>query len=177
MLNIQHMNFLTDLRCACRRLSRSPAIPIVILFTLALGIGATTAMFQLVQAVLVDSLPFGEPDRLVMVWERRPSQGRESNPVSPADFFDWRSQASGFDGLAAHAFAGLNLTGEGDPERLEAARVTGGYFDVLGSHRSSVGAFCPRRRLRDESESSSSLTDSGSVGSARIQPFSKRSSL
>ena len=68
-----------------------------------------------------------------MVWERRPQQGRDRNPVSPADFFDWREQAGVFEHLSAYSQGGANLTGTGEPERLLSAHVSDGFFELFGT--------------------------------------------
>ena len=122
-----------DLRYAIRSLSKRPAFTVVALVALALGIGANTAIFSLINAVLLKPLPFNEPDRLVWAWGNiRNGSNRAS--VSPLDFLDYRAQNKTFEQFAA-VFSvplPLNLTGNGDPERLTGAGVTGNYFQALG---------------------------------------------
>src|SRR4051794_5866542 len=105
---------------------------------LALGLGANAAIFRVVDAVLLQPLPYAEPDRLVMPWEFSPEiqqrLGFDRLPVSPADFFDYRSRNTTFDGLASMRAEQVNLTGRGEPERIGAVRVSAGFFDVLGVH-------------------------------------------
>jgi putative ABC transport system permease protein len=98
--------------------------------TLALGIGANTAIFSVVNAVLLNPLPYREPDRLVSLWENVPGHGRWR--VSPANFFDWKKQNTVFEDVVAFGKASLTLTGDGEPEQLTGARVSSGYFAVVG---------------------------------------------
>ncbi|MDQ3605364.1 MAG: ABC transporter permease [Gemmatimonadota bacterium] len=123
---------LQDLRYAARSLRKNRGFAAVAILTLALGIGASTAMFTLVNSVLLRALDFREPERLVMLWERNPS-GNEANVVSPANFFDWREQAESFTELAATFDRPLNLTGGGDPEQVLTRLTTANFFSVLGA--------------------------------------------
>jgi len=97
--------------------------------TLGIGIGATVALFGVVNAVLRRPLPYGEPDQLVKIWETRPriAKGR----VSWADYADWKRQAKSFDAIAAYRTGDYNLTGSGDPEQVQGASVTSGLFPLL----------------------------------------------
>ena len=122
-----------DIRYGLRSLLKRPGFTVVALIALALGIGANTAIFSLVNAVLLRPLPFAEPDRLVWMWGNIRSGGNRAS-VSPLDFLDYRKQNTTFEEFAA-AFSvplALNLTGSGEPERLTAAGVTGNYFQALG---------------------------------------------
>ncbi|HEU4477008.1 MAG TPA: ABC transporter permease [Pyrinomonadaceae bacterium] len=122
-----------DIRYGARSLMKRPGFTVIALIALALGIGANTAIFSLVNAVLIRPLPFAEPDRLVWAWGNvRTGSNRAS--VSPPDFLDYRQQNTTFEEFAA-SFSmpvPLNLTGSGEPERLTAAAVTGNYFQALG---------------------------------------------
>src|SRR5215472_3796146 len=122
-----------DLRYGVRGLSKQPAFTAIALITLALGIGADTAIFSLVNAVLLRPLPFAEPNRLVWMWGNI-RNGSRSASVSPLDYLDYRSQNQSFEEFAAIISVPLsaNLTGSGQPERLTAAGVTGNYFQALG---------------------------------------------
>jgi len=127
--------FAHDLRFALRQLRRSPGFTAVTVLTLALGIGATTAVFSVAHAVLFRPLPFPEPDRIVHVWETNPEWSAEGrNPVSTGNFMDWRDRAGTFEALAAVSWAyGVGVIAEdGVPERVRARRGTPGIFDVLG---------------------------------------------
>src|SRR6185295_4398593 len=119
-----------DVRHALRSLAKAPAFAIVILTTLALGIGASTAIFSLVNGVLLRPLPLHEPDRLVFVNELGPTGASIS--VSWPNYLDWRARARAFDGLASSRTELLSLTGVERPQRLEARRVSGNFLRVLG---------------------------------------------
>src|SRR5438105_2445292 len=124
---------LRDIRYGVRSLLKRPGFTAIAVIALALGIGANTAIFSLVNAVLLRPLPFAEPDRLVWMWGNIRNGGNRAS-VSPLDFLDYRAQNTTFEEFAA--FIGvplsLNLTGSGEPERLSAAAVTGNYFQALG---------------------------------------------
>ena len=122
----------SDIRYAIRMLLKQPAVALIAIFTLALGIGANTAIFSAVNAVLLRPLPYPEPDRLVTIWERRTAEGTDDNVVSPADFFDWARMQSSFDQIAAHVSSTADLTGVGEPVRLAGAAVTPRFFEVFG---------------------------------------------
>ena len=122
-----------DIRYGVRSLLKRPGFTAIALVALALGIGANTAIFSLVNAVLLRPLPFAEPDRLVWTWGNI-KNGSNRASVSPLDFLDYRQQNTTFEQFAASIGVPipLNLTGNGDPERLTAAAVTGNYFQALG---------------------------------------------
>jgi putative ABC transport system permease protein len=121
-----------DLRYGVRLMFKNPGFTLAALFTLALGIGANTALFSLVDTVLLRPLPFRDPDRLVMVWEDASSIGFPRNTPAPANFADWKAQNQVFEDMAATAGRSYNLTGDGEPENLEGRTVTGNFFNVLG---------------------------------------------
>ena len=123
---------LQELRYGARRLKLSPAFTAVVVLTLALGIGANTAIFSVVNAVLLKPLPYREPDRLVTIEHFYPSLNALQAPVSVAGFTDYREKLTSFDGMAVQSGWGANLTGHGDPERIQASRVTGQFFTTLG---------------------------------------------
>jgi putative ABC transport system permease protein len=117
-----------DLAYALRRLSRSPVFTLVAVATLALGIGANTAIFSVINGVLLQPLPFPEPERLVLVsqvWKGKPTV------VSPQNFLDLQAQAGSFASMAAYDNGGVILTGGGTPTRLEGAQVSASFFDLL----------------------------------------------
>src|SRR6266404_9093800 len=122
---------LRDIRYGVRSLSKRPGFTAIALIALALGIGANTAIFSLVNAVLLRPLPFAEPDRLVWVFGNIRNGGNRAS-VAPLDFLDYRKQNTTFEEFAASFGIALNLTGNGEPERLIGAAVTGNYFQALG---------------------------------------------
>jgi len=121
-----------DVRFGVRMLIRRPGFATVAVLTLGLGMGATTAMFSLIDSVLLKPLPFHEPDRLTMVWEVRPRFNRPRIEVAPLNYVDWQQQVQAFESLAAYLGGSVNLTGTGTPERLVAAQVTPNLFPTLG---------------------------------------------
>ena len=125
---------LRDIRYGIRSLVKRPGFTIVALIALALGIGANTAIFSLVNGVLLRPLPFAEPDRLVWMWGNIRNAGNRAS-VSPPDFLDFRNENKTFEEFAASFTMplALNLTGSGEPERLSAAGITGNYFQALGA--------------------------------------------
>jgi putative ABC transport system permease protein len=135
-----------DVRYALRSLRKTPGFTVVAVLTLALGIGANTAIFSVVDAVLLRPLPFRAPNRLVMVWERRPQ--RDHVVASYPDFRDWRDRSRSFDGMAAFSAWTHNLTGAGSPERVESAVVSTNFFDVLGVTPSIGRAFRPEEETK-----------------------------
>jgi putative ABC transport system permease protein len=121
-----------DVRYSVRLLARQPATTAAILLTLGLGIGANTAVFAVVNAVLLRPLPYAQPDRLVMLWEQRPAENNFTNSVSPADYLDWSRLNASFTGAAAFSVNTADITGAGDPVQVNLAGVTARFFDVLG---------------------------------------------
>ncbi|MEP6768735.1 MAG: ABC transporter permease [Acidobacteriota bacterium] len=120
---------LQDLRHALRTLAKAPAFTAIAIATLAIGIGANTAIFSLVDGVLLRPLPYPSEHRLVWVRETQPDI--EDAPASPADFLDWRAGTKSFEALAASEFRVVTMTGRGAPERVVAAGVTENLFAVL----------------------------------------------
>jgi putative ABC transport system permease protein len=121
-----------DVRYALRTLWRAKWISLAAVATLALGIGANTALFSVVETVLLRSLPFPEPDRLMMVAQRDPHTGDSTDYFAPTTFFDWRSQNHSFESMAAVDSLNVTLTGRGDPVELAAQSVSASFLDVLG---------------------------------------------
>jgi len=120
-----------DVHYAVRLLLRSPAFSVIAIVALALGIGATTAIFSVVDAVLLRSLPFADPATLVAIWEDGSSFGFPKNTPAPANYADWRRLTS-LSGVAAVDIRDYNLTGGGVPEKVGAAAGTANLFSVLG---------------------------------------------
>lgn len=125
------MTFLLDLRLAVRSFVRTPGFTAVVLLTLALGIGANATMFSVTRSLLLQALPYEEPDRLVALWQTLPDEGVFRNPLSAPNFFDWRDEARSFEGMALYDDATLDLVEQGEAESLHGLRVTSGYFELL----------------------------------------------
>ncbi|HVG17696.1 MAG TPA: ABC transporter permease [Blastocatellia bacterium] len=123
---------LQDLRYGARMLLKQPIFTAAAVITLALGIGATTTVFSIVDAVLLRPLPFKEPERLVSVWEINQQQEKDAQASSTGNFVDWQNQNQVFEDMAAYFNWNTNLIGVDDPERLNSAIVTGSFFQVLG---------------------------------------------
>src|SRR5262245_16981443 len=114
-----------DFRFALRMLLKNPGFTAVAVLTLALGIGANTAIFSVVSSVLFRPLPFKDPDRLVTVWERNVKKGYDMNHAGVATFLDWKRQNNAFESMAAFTIEqGLSLTGDHEPERVNAVPVS-----------------------------------------------------
>jgi len=126
-------NLLRDLRFGVRTLRKAPGFTLIAIFTLALGIGATTAIFSVVNAVLLRSLPLPKAERLMTIWEDyRAKDGPELEWTSPTGFSDWRDQAQSFDHVAAWQGWQPTLTGQAEPEQLIGATVSYNTFEMLG---------------------------------------------
>ena len=121
-----------DVRHAIRAMSRQPMTSLIIVVTLALAIGANTAVFSAVHTVLIRPLPYAQPAALVMLWEKREAEGVMKNPVSAADYLDWTRLAHSFSSMAAFTEVTADLTGAGDPEKLAIAAVSPAFLDVFG---------------------------------------------
>jgi putative ABC transport system permease protein len=141
-----------DLRYGARLLRRSPAFSLVAVLTLALGIGANTAIFTVVNAVLLRPLPFPEPDRLVRVWESSPT-GNQRNVVDPFNFLTWRDRTRGFEQMAAIDAWTSNITGGGEPLAVHGMRVSPAFFSILRASPFMGRAFNPDEEIpgRDSS--------------------------
>src|SRR5215217_7244663 len=124
--------FLQDVRYGVRVLLKNKGFTAVAVLALALGIGANTAIFSVVKAVLLSPLPYPAPDRLVWLREVNPSNDIMDEPASAPNYNDWRTGARSFEAVAAYAHTGITLTGEGEPERVPGSAVSANYFQVLG---------------------------------------------
>ncbi|MCI0392114.1 MAG: ABC transporter permease [Acidobacteria bacterium] len=130
-----------DLRYGARMLLKQPIFSLIAIITLALGIGANTAIFSLVNTVLLRPLPFAEPERLVWTWGEFSGGNRAA--TSPPDFLDYRAQNQVFEELAAMIFNSFNLTGTGEPERVIGGTVTANFFQALGVKMVQGRVFTP----------------------------------
>lgn len=137
-------NLWKDLSYAARMMLRQPGFTLVAILTLALGIGANSAIFSIVNAVLLRPLPYPEPEQLVMLWEVKTEQSAGSlfkGTVSFSNFQDWREQDDSFKDIAAYQLAGFSLQGKDVPERITGATVTSNFFDVIGVRPQTGRAF------------------------------------
>lgn len=124
--------FRQDFWYCLRSLARSPLFTLAVLLTLALGIGANSAIFSVVNEVLLQPLPYEEPGELVTIWESNETSGQPKNEVSPANYFDWRDQATSFEAMPTYVYQAVNLTGDGRAERVQAAFVSADLMQTLG---------------------------------------------
>src|ERR1051325_11211669 len=137
---------LQDMRYGLRVLMKRLAFTVVAVLALALGIGANTAIFSVVNAVLLRPLSFKEPERLVAVWETNDllsAEMRNRNEVAPGNFLDWRAQNQVFEQIAALTYTSANLSGTGEPERIQSQAVTANFFQTLGVQPLMGRAFLP----------------------------------
>ena len=133
-------NLWQDVSYALRILIKKPGFTVVAVITLALGIGANSAIFSVVNAVLLNPMPYRAQDQLVQFWETNPAKRWTEAPVAPANLFDWQKQSESFEDIAAYmgsdkrgpGITGVQLTGGSEPERVPALYVTGNLFSVLG---------------------------------------------
>ena len=140
------MNILwQDLKYGVRMLLRSPMLGIAVVGTLALGIGANTAIFSILNSVLLRPLPYAEPDRLVQIWESNPGRGWPEFGVSYPNFRDWTERNRVFETMAACRGRSLNLTGEGDPELIQVPPAPPTCCRSSACLPSSAGISSPRR--------------------------------
>src|SRR6185312_13859600 len=122
--------FLQDVRYGFRTLIKAPGFTAIVVLTLALGIGATTAMFSIVQGVMLSPLPYPHPERLVLIWQSNPHAPRVS--LSLPDFRDWQRNARSFEALSGLRWYEFNLTNPGNPEHVNGYELPSGFFKMLG---------------------------------------------
>ncbi|HJT30397.1 MAG TPA: ABC transporter permease [Pyrinomonadaceae bacterium] len=140
------MNTLHDIRYALRMLLKRPGFTVIVILTLALGIGANTTIFSAIDAVLLNPLPYKDPERLVVIWETNKQLGPEMwdrNEAAIGNFLDWRSNNKSFDQLGALFDTSMNLTGVGEPQRIRSFVVTTNFFQVLGVQPMLGRSFLP----------------------------------
>jgi predicted permease len=122
-----------DVRYSLRMIAKAPGFSAIAILTLALGIGANTAIFSVVNAVLLAPLPYSKPDELVMVWSKNDPKGYKMFPASGGDYAEWKSQNSVFDGMAASSDTLFTLTGAGEPQVVIGYQFSADYFRLLGT--------------------------------------------
>ena len=133
-----------DLRYGARMLMKQPGFTLIAVLTLALGIGANTAIFSVINALLLKSLPFKEPERIVMIWNKgQAAAGGDRTPLAVADWLDARAQTHAFDDVAAFQYDSYTLTGGEAPEWRPGASVTANFFAVLGVQAQLGRTFLP----------------------------------
>ena len=135
-----------DVRYAVRVLGRTPSFTLAVVAVLALGIGATTAIFSIVNTVLLRPLPYDAPDRLVRLFHVPPQATFPGIPrfaLSPANFYDWQREAAAFEGMALYRGRSFTLTGSGTPRSIDAAAVGAGFFDILRARPAQGRVFRP----------------------------------
>jgi putative ABC transport system permease protein len=133
--------FRQDLRYAWRALRERPGFTAVAVLTLALGVGGNTAVFSIVNAMLLRPLPFPNPDRIVMAWVK--TQAQPQSAASYPEYEDWRAQARSFEDMAVWRGQSVNLTGDGEPERLVGNYDSVNIFTLLGAHAAHGRTFLP----------------------------------
>jgi predicted permease len=144
------MNLPNHLRYSLRQIFKNPGFFAVAVAALALGIGANTAIFSAVEAILLRPLPYFHPEQLVLVWEDSSFIGFPDNTPAPANFVDWKAQNTVFSDMAARQGSTMSLTGDGAPEQLYGQRVTPNFFDVLGVQPTIGRIFTPEEEKAKE---------------------------
>ena len=128
------MTLVADIKFGVRMLLKSPVMTFVALFALTLGIGANTAIFSVVNTVLLRSFPYKDPEQLALVWEKRQGGRTDQNVINLGNFSDWKEQNSVFADMAAFLDTSRNLTGDGEPEEITGQLATTNLFSVLGTN-------------------------------------------
>jgi len=143
---------LNDVRYSLRKLRQNPVFALAAIVSIALASGANTAIFSVLNAVLLRPLPYANPHQLVIVWEKHPAVPFDRIPTSPADFEDWKAQAKSFERLSAFGFGGpaMTLTGAGEPESLSALKISTDAFGLVGVQPYLGRTFRPGDELANE---------------------------
>jgi predicted permease len=124
-------DFFTDVRLGARAFRRQPGFAAVVVLTLGVGIATITSVFGTVYSVILAPLPYAEPDRIAVLWERNPRAGKERDETSPANFLDWQARARTFERIAASEPYSFDYAAQGDPVTISTALVTDGFFEIL----------------------------------------------
>ena len=141
-----------DIRFGIRMLAKNRLASLVCVVALALGIGANTVIFSLAEAFLLHPVPFENADRVVALVDSRPHQGIDINSVAPATYFDWKKEARPFDHLAAYAWQEINLTGNSEPQKVQAFGVTANLFRTIGVMPEQGRAFLAEEEERGKDQ-------------------------
>jgi putative ABC transport system permease protein len=141
-----------DIRYGVRMLVKHRLTTVVCIAALALGIGANAAMFSLAEAFLLRPVPFDNADKFVALVDARPGQNIDMNSVAPATFFEWQNQARSFEQMGAYRWDALNLTGDGQPEKVQGFDVTANFFDMLGVAPRIGRSFLPEEEQRGNNQ-------------------------
>jgi putative ABC transport system permease protein len=144
--------FLQDVRYGVRMLRKSSGFTLITVLTLALGMGANTTIFSTIDSMLLHPLNFPELNRLVVLSEPLPHSVSGSETVAPADYLDWTRQASVFEGIAAYQSWGSDLTGVGEPEHLDGARVSSDFFSIVGMGTALGRTFTPDEEMPGQNQ-------------------------
>ena len=132
-----------EITYALRALRRNKGVTVAALLTLAIGIGANTAMFSLVDGVLLRPFPYPDPERLAFVWDSHPVRGWDTFTVSPPNFLDYRDQTDAFEAMTAYYAGTMTLSGGDEPERLRSVNVASDFFQTFGIEPQIGRAFSP----------------------------------
>ncbi|MEW6212173.1 MAG: ABC transporter permease, partial [Acidobacteriota bacterium] len=138
---------LQDLRYGARMLLKKPGFTSIAVISLALGISANTAIFSVVNALLIKSLPYHDPDRIALVWGNSPAEGKDRSQVSATDVADWRAQNSVFEDVTTYGNWSATLTGEGEAERIQGMQVGDGYFSIMRGAPVLGRVFSPEEQI------------------------------
>jgi putative ABC transport system permease protein len=132
-----------DVHCGLRMLRKNAGFAVAAILTLALGVGANTAIFSVIHGVLLTPLPYNDPDRIVLVLESNPTRGFPQFSVSPPNYIDWKKDSTSFEQIASIARGDFNYTGGAEPERISGARVASSFFAVMGATPAMGRTFLP----------------------------------
>ena len=160
--------FFNDLRHAARTVGRSPGFAVLVIAIMALGIGANTAVFSVVNGVLLKPLPYPGADRIVTLRTAFLTAGGTQRQVSIANYRDWRDQSSSFEAMATYRYGESPVSSETTAEFGRTASVDAQFFRVMGVTPILGRTFTPKKRLRGPAASSSSVTPIGTAGSEGI---------
>jgi putative ABC transport system permease protein len=136
-------DFVRDLRASVRTLARKPGFTVLVVLMLAVGVATNTAIFSVVNGVLLRTLPYAHDDRIVTVWQNAPNRGVEREETSPADFFDWQERSQSFEEFGMAEPWGHLLTGDAEPEAIRSWVVSPGFFEALGAQPLRGRTFLP----------------------------------